>query len=166
VAESSNCPRVGGRRSSFVFAEFFAKDESGFGPIHTNGSVCTFTAGGSTMNASPVSMRSAAATAGKADAHRKRAERRVAHRVPCHVRAPDNSYGKAVSVVGQTVNLSANGLAVQVGLPMDQGARVEILLPQLDGEPTRLVGRVAHSRRVLTGTFEIGIRIEPELAVM
>jgi len=80
------------------------------------------------------------------------------------VRASDGSGGKIVSEVGQTVNLSANGLAVQLGRPVHDGVRVEVLLPQLDGEPTRLVGRVAHSRRVLSGTFEVGIWIDPELA--
>jgi hypothetical protein len=114
------------------------------------------------MIASPLGMRSATAAAVKGDTSRRRAERRVAHRVPCRVRAADTVYGKAVSVVGETVNLSANGLAVQLGRPVEDGARVEVLLPQLDGEPTRLVGRVAHSRRVLSGTFELGIRIESE----
>jgi hypothetical protein len=60
------------------------------------------------------------------------------------------------------VNLSVNGLAIQVGRPIATGASVEVLLPHLDGEPTRLLGRVAHSRRVLSGTFEIGIWIEPD----
>ncbi len=114
------------------------------------------------MTVSSLSTRSAIVAAVKGDASRRRGERRVAHRVPCRVRAADAAHGKVVSVVGQTVNLSANGLAVQLGQPVDDGARVEVLLPQLDGEPTRLVGRVAHSRRVLTGTFELGIRIEPE----
>jgi hypothetical protein len=57
------------------------------------------------------------------------------------------------------VNLSANGLAVQLSRPMDAGTPVEVLLPPLDGEPTRLLGTVAHSRRVLSGTFEVGILI-------
>jgi hypothetical protein len=74
------------------------------------------------------------------------------------------SRGKSTAVLGQTVNLSANGLAVQVGQPMEAGAQVEVLLPHLDGEPTRLQGTVAHSRRVVTGTFELGIQIEPEPA--
>ena len=94
----------------------------------------------------------------------RRIERRVAHRVPCNVRAPRTPLGKPLSVVGQTVNLSANGMAVQLGQPLEEGTRVEVLLPHLDGEPTRLLGKVAHTRRVLSGTFEVGIRIEPESA--
>ncbi|MFQ5805470.1 MAG: PilZ domain-containing protein [Phycisphaerae bacterium] len=115
------------------------------------------------MDPRPIRRPSATAAAAKVNTSRRRAERRVAHRVPCRVRASDTAHGKAVSVVGQTVNRSANGMAVQVGQPMDEGARVEVLLPHLDGEPTRLMGTVAHSRRVVTGTFEVGIWIEPEL---
>jgi hypothetical protein len=101
----------------------------------------------------------ATAAAAKIKTSRRRAERRVAHRVPCRVRASEAIPGKGVSAVGQTVNLSANGLAVQLARPMDQGTAVEVLLPPLDGEPTRVLGTVAHSRRVLSGTFEIGILI-------
>jgi len=95
----------------------------------------------------------------------QRGERRVPHRVPCQLRARNDALGKAVALLGQTVNLSASGLAVQVGQPVQYGARVEVLLPHIDGEPTRLNGTVAHSRRVHTGTFELGIRIEPEDAL-
>jgi hypothetical protein len=79
------------------------------------------------------------------------------------VRAASAAASKALSVIGQTVNLSANGLAVQIGRPLLEGTWVEVLLPHLDGEPTRLRGKVVHSRRVLSGTFEVGIRIEPEV---
>jgi hypothetical protein len=116
------------------------------------------------MNLSTLKMPSATGLMPNVDAYRRRAERRVAHRVPCRVRSHNTLLGKRVSVVGQTVNLSADGLAVQVGQPMDEGTSVEVLLPHLDGEPTRLWGRVAHSRRVLSGTFEVGIWIEPEIA--
>jgi hypothetical protein len=101
----------------------------------------------------------ATAVAAKTNQTRYRAERRVSHRVPCRVRASSARPGKGLSAVGQTVNLSASGLAVQLAQPMDEGTSVEVLLPPLDGEPTRLLGTVAHSRRVLSGTFEIGILI-------
>ena len=104
----------------------------------------------------------AAAAAAKTSKSRRRAERRVAHRVPCRVRASEALHAKGSCVVGQTVNLSANGLAVQLARPMDEGTTVEVLLPPLDGEPTRLFGTVAHTRRVLSGTFEIGILISGE----
>jgi hypothetical protein len=116
------------------------------------------------MKAPLLSVPAATPAAPKTNAFRRRTERRVAHRVPCRVRTLDVARDKSTAVLGQTVNLSANGLAVQVGRPMEAGAQVEVLLPHLDGEPTRLRGMVAHSRRVVTGTFELGIQIEPESA--
>ena len=113
-------------------------------------------------DATLLSIRSISATMPDSEVARRRTERRVPHRVPCRLRASDDIPGKPVALLGQTVNLSASGLAVQVGCPVQCGARVEVLLPRVDGEPTRLAGTVAHSRRVLTGTFEVGIRIEPE----
>lgn len=98
-----------------------------------------------------------AAGVANASRTRRRAERRVAHRVPCRVRVCEPPVGKGACAIGQTVNLSVNGLAVQLAGPMDAGTEVEVLLPPLDGEPTLLRGTVAHSRRVLSGTFEIGI---------
>ncbi len=96
---------------------------------------------------------------------RRRVERRVAHRVPCRVRVSEPPAGKGASAIGQTVNLSANGLAVQLARPMPAGTAVEVLMPPLDGEPTRVLGTVAHSRRVLSGTFEVGILISEDRAV-
>jgi hypothetical protein len=116
------------------------------------------------MTTSMLGTRSPTGVVSKADPARRRGERRVAHRVPCRVRAPQTLSGKPLSVIGQTVNLSANGMAVQIGQPLDAGTRVEVLLPHLDGEPTRVLGKVAHSRRVVSGTFEVGIWIEPEFA--
>jgi len=92
---------------------------------------------------------------------RRRGERRMAHRVPCRVQAVEQPEGAAFSALGETVNFSPNGLAVQLGQPVEVGTLVEVLLPRLGAEPKRLRGRVAHSRRVVTGTFEIGISIAP-----
>jgi len=112
------------------------------------------------MNPSLATIPSAGVIASKLNEARQRGERRVAHRVPCRVRAALEGKRQSLTSVGQTVNLSASGLAIQLGQPLDSGTNVEVLLPHLDGEPTRLLGRVAHSRRVLTGTFEIGIEID------
>jgi hypothetical protein len=114
------------------------------------------------MNASALTTASATTAATSIDTYRRRAERRVAHRVPCRVRVLNSSTGRVVSVVGQTVNLSVSGLAVQLGCAMVAGTHLEVLLPQLDGEPMRLHGRVVHCRRVLTGTFEVGVWVELE----
>ena len=114
------------------------------------------------MKSSIVNTPSVRAIAAKMEKIRRRAERRVSHRVPCRVRCSDTHIGKGLCAVGQTINLSANGIAVQLAEPMEEGTPVEILLPQLDGEPTRVCGKVAHTRRVHTGSFEVGIWIEPD----
>ncbi len=93
---------------------------------------------------------------------RRRGELRFAHRVPCRVRSRSETATAPISVTGQTVNLSANGVAVQIGQPLHVGQAVEVFLPHLDGEPMRVTGRVIHSRRVVSGTFEVGISIESE----
>lgn len=84
--------------------------------------------------------------------------RRFACRVLCRVR----ELGGASRVVleGQTVNISGGGLALLVGRALERGARVEVLLPSPDGSGIRLTGEVAHSRRVLSGTYEVGVRLE------
>lgn len=81
--------------------------------------------------------------------------RRTPHRVPCRLRILGESGTRAV--IGETVDLSENGLAVQLGADVAPGARVEVLLPHLAGEPVCFYGEVVRRRRVLSGTFEIGI---------
>ena len=91
----------------------------------------------------------------------RRGERRFPHRVPCNVRWSSPVEHTHASVVGQTVNLSATGMAIQLAVPLPIGSEVEVLLPHLNGEPTRVDGMVVHTRRVNTGTHEIGIRVSP-----
>lgn len=93
-----------------------------------------------------------------------RRPRRVPYRVPCRLRVIDPPPVSGFSVVGQTENVSARGLAVRLGVELSEGVGVEVLLP-LHGEPTCLYGRVAHSRRVTSGTFELGVRIEAQLGI-
>lgn len=97
------------------------------------------------------------ATAGRRDGRMSVKGRtlRVAHRSRCTLRSRD-SIGQLLEDTGETVNISPSGLAVQLPRPLELGSQVEI---QLTGEP--LAGRVAHSRRVSTGTFEVGINLEP-----
>ena len=82
---------------------------------------------------------------------------RMPHRVRCRVRWHDPDSGQPRSLLGQTVNISASGLAVQLGDDVPTGARVEALVPHLNDEPMFVYGNVVHSRRVLADTFEIGI---------
>ncbi len=114
------------------------------------------------MKSSIMNVPSAGVIAAKMEKVRRRAERRVSHRVPCRVRSSDVHVNKGFCAVGQTINLSANGMAVQLAEPMEAGTPVEVLLPQLDGEPTRVCGKVAHTRRMHAGAFEVGIWIEPD----
>ena len=67
-----------------------------------------------------------------------------------------------MSVVGQTVNLSALGMAIQLAEPLPIGSEVQVLLPHLNGEPTQVQGTVIHSRQVNAGTHEVGIRVVDE----
>ena len=88
----------------------------------------------------------------------RRGERRIPHRVPCRVSWHDPHSGQNTSLVGQTVNISSSGLSVQLGYEIPTGTWIETLVPHLDDEPIFVCGTVAHIRRVLTGTFEIGIQ--------
>lgn len=104
----------------------------------------------------------AGAIADLSAAWRQPREPRIAHRVPCQVRLSDAEAGSVVVVAGETVNLSPRGVAVHLGRIVPIGATVQVLLSSLEGEPAFLYGRVVHSRRVLTGTYEIGIAVTDE----
>lgn len=89
----------------------------------------------------------------------RRYNRRVALRTPCRVRVREGAGLEGAAFYGNAVNLSHDGLAIQLGHALEPGFKVEVLLPHLDGEPTCLYGDVVHARRVVTGTYEIGIRL-------
>lgn len=113
------------------------------------------------MNPAPHTIPSTDSLLSKIEKMPRRVERRFAHRVPCRVRTSEPQGEPNVSTVGQTVNLSPNGVAVQLSQPLAAGVGVEVYLPHIDGLPILLRGKVIHSRRVMTGTFEIGIHISP-----
>ncbi len=89
------------------------------------------------------------------ESHGRRSKRRVAYRVPCQLIVPIDARQR-ITVAGETLNASADGIAVQVGLPLARGAAVEVVVPSA---PTRVCGQVVHSRRVATGTYLVGIRL-------
>ena len=70
----------------------------------------------------------------------------------------DPTSGQPAALVGQTINLSDTGLAVQLSRSVLIGTWVEALVPHFNGDPIFVCGTVAHSRRVLAGEYEIGIR--------
>lgn len=89
----------------------------------------------------------------------KRVVRRVPHRVPCRVRLVDTATGEVRTVVGETVNLSAGGVALQLGLDVPVGTWVETLVPHVHGDPLFLCGTVVHTRRTMAANYEIGIAL-------
>ena len=80
-------------------------------------------------------------------------QRRVPHRVPCRVRLLDGD----AQLLGQTVNISCGGLAVQLTEAIPEGTMVEALVPNLTGNGLCVRGHVRHLRRVLNDVFEVGI---------
>ncbi len=97
-----------------------------------------------------------------AERGRRRRQRRAMHRVPCRVRVFESDSAQVRVFCGETVNLSPGGVAVQLGQAVREGTWVEALLPRLTGAPLTVCGTVVHCRRVLTGTFEVGIEIAPD----
>lgn len=88
----------------------------------------------------------------------RRAAPRCPQRLPCRVRVYDAAKGGWVTRIGQAVNWSQEGLAVQVGMAIGVGSRIEAFVPRFEEEPLCLVGTVVHTRPVLAGTFEVGIK--------
>jgi len=88
-----------------------------------------------------------------------RVSRRTPYRVPCRVRLVDAATGQARSVVGETVNISSRGVALQVAVDAPIGTWVETLVDHPNGDPLLLCGTVVHSRRTLTSSYELGVTI-------
>lgn len=84
-------------------------------------------------------------------------DRRVPYRVPCRVRLVDPKTGEVRTVVGETVNISTHGLAVQIGTEVPLGTWVETLVPHPNGEPMFVCGTVVHTRRTLSTNVELGV---------
>lgn len=88
------------------------------------------------------------------------------YRVPCRVRLVDTNTGEIRTTLGETVNISPSGVALQVGLDVPVGTWVETLVANPAGDPLFLCGVVVHRRRTMTAGFEIGVetRSAPGLA--
>jgi hypothetical protein len=81
----------------------------------------------------------------------------MAYRMPCRVRLVDPETGEVRTVVGETVNISKSGMAVQVSLQVPVGTWVETLVPHPNGDPMFLCGKVVRTRRTMTAGFEVGV---------
>lgn len=97
-----------------------------------------------------------------------RRDRRWSHRAPCFIRIieTDGEFTAGaiggIELQGETVNMSPSGLAIHVAEPIPTGVRVEAVVARWSGyEELRLLGRVVHTRRMLAGLFEIGVRLAP-----
>jgi hypothetical protein len=94
--------------------------------------------------------------------HSRRVERRTPYRVPCRIRLVDPGSGSVRTVVGETVNLSSGGLAMNVGVETPVGTWVETLVPHPNGDPLFLCGKVVHVRQTMFSNFELGVAISGE----
>jgi hypothetical protein len=87
----------------------------------------------------------------------RRRERRAAYRVLCRLIVENPNNGERVVLIGQTVNVSESGLAVRVAHVLEIGTYVRAVIPREHGDPAVYDGVVAHCRRVLAVTYELGI---------
>ncbi len=88
----------------------------------------------------------------------QRAEKRAAYRVPCRLRWNDPATGAEIRRIGRTTNISESGVAIQIDHDLAPQTPVEALLPHPKGHSMRVSGVVVHARRVLTSTYEVGVR--------
>ncbi len=96
-------------------------------------------------------------TAQRAAANLSRVEPRAPYRIPCRVRLVDSTTGEVRTVIGETVNLSRRGMALQIATDVPIGTWVETLVAQPHGDPLFLCGTVVHTRRTLAANYEIGV---------
>lgn len=88
-----------------------------------------------------------------------RRQPRLARRVPCRLEFRDDDSQPATALVGQTVHTWDGGLAIQISRNLELNRKVELQLPEHDGGIAILQGAVTYSRRVLSGTYEVGVRL-------
>lgn len=93
------------------------------------------------------------------DRARLRGERRAPLRLPCTLLVNDEITGGQRRLNGHTVNFSVGGLAVMIGNAITEGVAVEVLFQGADGEARCMDGLVIHCRRVMTGSYEIGVAV-------
>ncbi len=84
-------------------------------------------------------------------------DRRMPYRVPCRVRLMDTGTGQVQTVVGETLNISTSGVALQVSADIPLGTWVETLVPHPGGDPMFLCGTVVHTRQTMAANYEIGV---------
>ena len=88
-----------------------------------------------------------------------RRQPRLARRVPCRLWLWEAEERSSKALVGQTVHVWQGGLAVQLSQGLDPRSLVELQVPDGGGEIVTLHGSVAYSRRVVSGTYEVGVSL-------
>ncbi|MBW7905631.1 MAG: hypothetical protein LC135_01020 [Phycisphaerae bacterium] len=89
---------------------------------------------------------------------RCQATRRAAHRLPCTVRVGDcQSPGSELS--GVAVVVSADQIVLLLPENPQPGTRIETSIWPQACDAVNLCGHVVSSRRVLTGTYEVGVKL-------
>lgn len=86
----------------------------------------------------------------------RRAEPRAAHRTPCRVHLLLDDLTEQ-AFTGLTVNVSLSGICLHVPFACMEGAKLRVELVQAEGGRLEVHGTVAHCRRVLSGTYELGV---------
>lgn len=81
-------------------------------------------------------------------------------RIPCRVRLVDATTGDVRTVVGETLNISNNGVALQVGAEVPLGTWVETMVLHPNGDPLFLSGKTVHVRRAMAAGYELGVALE------
>ena len=92
----------------------------------------------------------------------QRRQRRVPYRVPCRVRLANVATGEVRTVVGETVNISPGGFAVQLASPAPIGTWVETMVLHPNGDPLFLSGTVVHVRQTMTNQHELGVSMSQD----
>lgn len=88
-----------------------------------------------------------------------RRQPRAARRVPCRLWLRDADRRCSAALIGQTVHVWEGGVAIQLSQGLDARRLVELQVPDSVGEIVTLHGSVAYSRRVVSGTYEVGVSL-------
>lgn len=84
---------------------------------------------------------------------------RLARRVPCRVRLPDEGARSGMLLLGHTVHVWRGGVAVQLARGIEPQTPVELQIVDGAGEIDTFPATVAYARRVMSGTYEIGLSL-------
>lgn len=85
---------------------------------------------------------------------------RLARRVPCRVNVLDGDEGAETVLAGHTVQVWRGGVAVQLARGIEPQTRVELQVVSEGDEIDTYSATVAYTRRVMSGTYEVGLTLK------